>query len=150
RTRIAQELHDTLLQGFLSASMQLHVAVDRLPADSTARSSLGRVLDLMRAVIDEGRSAVRGLRSSSTEPRDLEQAFSGILTELGIDDTAEYRVIVVGRHRPLRPMIRDDIYRIGREAVVNACRHAEAKRIELALEYAVSGLRLIVRDDGRG
>ena len=63
RTRIAQELHDTLLQGFLSASMQLHVAVDRLPADSPVRPSMGRVLQLMSQVIEEGRNAVRGLRS---------------------------------------------------------------------------------------
>ena len=63
RTHIAQELHDTLLQGFVSASMQLHVAVDRLPEDSPAKPSLRRVLDLMGKVIDEGRNAVRGLRS---------------------------------------------------------------------------------------
>ena len=65
RTHIAQELHDTLLQGFVSASMQLHVAVDRLPEDSPAKTSLGRVADLMGRVIDEGRNAVRGLRSST-------------------------------------------------------------------------------------
>jgi signal transduction histidine kinase len=150
RTRIAQELHDTLLQGLLSASMQLHVVVKRLPADSAVRSSLSGVLDIMRTVLDEGRDAVSGLRSSSAETTDLEQALSGILTELGMDDAVEYRVIVEGDSRPLQPIIRDDIYRIGREAVVNACRHAEAKRIELALEYTAAGLRLVVRDDGRG
>jgi len=150
RTRIAQELHDTLLQGFVSASMQLHVAADRLPENSPVKSSLGRVLELMRAVIDEGRNAVRGLRSSSTEPRDLERAFSGILTELGLDGTVEYRVIIEGRQQALKPIIRDEIYRIGREAVVNACRHADAKRIEVEVEYAANGLRLVVRDNGRG
>ena len=70
RTRIAQELHDTLLQGFVSASMQLHVAVDRLPADSPARTPLARVLDLMSRVIEDGRTAVRGLRSSATGIQD--------------------------------------------------------------------------------
>ena len=60
RTRIAQELHDTLLQGFISASMQLHVATDRLPADSPVKPSLGRVLEPDGAVIEEGRKAVRG------------------------------------------------------------------------------------------
>ena len=84
RTRIAQELHDTLLQGFVSASMQLHVAVDALPETSPARASLGRVHDLMRRVIDEGRNAVRGLRSASTAPHDLEQAFAGVQQEVGI------------------------------------------------------------------
>src|SRR5258708_12723841 len=66
RTRIAQELHDTLLQGFVSASMQLHVAADRLTTDSPARSSLTKVLDLMGRVIEDRRNAVLALRSSST------------------------------------------------------------------------------------
>ena len=150
RTRIAQELHDTLLQGFVSASMQLDVAADGLPPDAPARASLTRVLELMRRVIDEGRHAVRGLRSSTSAPADLEQAFSGIRQELPVDEGAEYRVIVEGRARPLNPLIRDEVYRIGREAVVNAFRHSGARSIEVELEYASSDLRMLVRDDGRG
>jgi len=72
RTRIAQELHDTLLQGFLSASMQVHVAASRLPADSPSKPLLARSLELMRQVIDEGRNAVRGLRATRTASLDLE------------------------------------------------------------------------------
>jgi ligand-binding sensor domain-containing protein len=135
RTRIAQELHDTLLQGFLSASMQLHVATDRLPSDSPAKTSLANVLDLIGRVIAEGRNAVRGLRSPNAVSDDLERAFSGISDELNFDGNIEYRVIVEGRDRPLQPFIRDEIYRIGREAVVNAFRHSKASRVELALEY---------------
>src|SRR4026209_749739 len=82
RTRIARDLHDTLLQGFLSASMQLHVAADRLPEDSPARPAFTRALDLIGRVIEEGRNAVRGLRSSSTDLLELEHAFSGIQSEL--------------------------------------------------------------------
>jgi len=96
RTRIAQELHDTLLQGFLSASMQLHVAADRLPGDSPAKPSLTKVLDLMGRVIEEGRNAVRGLRSPSAVPDDLERAFSGISEELNVGGDIQYRVIVEG------------------------------------------------------
>ena len=69
RTRIAQELHDTLLQGFLSASMQLHVADDHIDADSPAKPFVGRVLELMGRVIDEGRNAVRGLRLSNKDSK---------------------------------------------------------------------------------
>jgi signal transduction histidine kinase len=150
RTRIAQELHDTLLQGFVSASMQLHAAAERLPSDSPARAPLDRVLELMRAVIDEGRNAVRGLRSSHRGADDLEHAFSGIQQELAVQGQAGFRVMVEGRPRPLHPLIRDEVYRIGREAVVNAFRHSGAKRIEVELEYAATSLRVLVRDDGRG
>jgi signal transduction histidine kinase len=150
RTRIAQELHDTLLQGFVSASMQLHVACDRLPDDAPAKAAVGGVLDLMRRVIDEGRNAVRGLRSSSIDPHDLDEAFAGIPQELAIGRRPAYRVIVDGRPRPLNPAIRDEVYRIGREGLVNAFRHADASSIEIELEYGPRELRLFVRDDGRG
>jgi len=150
RTRIAQELHDTLLQGFLSASMQLHVAAENLPAGSPARASLERVLDLMRRVIDEGRNALRGLRSATSTPDDLAQAFAGIQQEFAVTGEAEYRVIVEGQPRALAPTVRDEIYRIVREALVNAFRHSGAARVELQLEYTPGGLNVLVRDDGRG
>jgi ligand-binding sensor domain-containing protein/anti-sigma regulatory factor (Ser/Thr protein kinase) len=150
RTRIAQELHDTLLQGVLSASMQLHVAADRLPTDSPTTPSLRKVQDLMTRVIEEGRNAVRGLRSTGTGSDDLQRAFSGLSDELDLGNGIEYRVTVEGRDRPLQPFIRDEIYRIGREAVVNAFRHSGANRIEMALEYGMREFRVLVRDNGRG
>lgn len=150
RTRIAQELHDTLLQGFLSASMQLHVAVDGLPSDSPAKPPLSRVLRLMSQVIDEGRNAVRGLRSRQSDSPDLEQAFSRIRQELAIEEQIGFRVIVEGKPRPLHPVIRDEVYRIGREGLLNAFRHARADRVEVELKYSSSHLRLLVRDDGCG
>ncbi len=149
RTRIAQELHDTLLQGVISASMQLHVVADRLPTDSPERPMLDRVLTLIRRVVDEGRNAVSGLRTASSASHDLEAAFSGIPQELALTETAGYRVIVDGKPKPLNPIIRDEVYRIGREALVNAFRHARADHVEVELVYA-SELRLCVRDDGRG
>lgn len=154
RTRIAQELHDTLLQGFLSASMQVHVAVDRLPEDSSVKPTLTRALELMRQVIDEGRNAVRGLRSSQSASLDLEHAFSRIQQEVGSAEHAgqevDFRVIVEGEQRPLHPVLRDEVYRIGREALVNAFRHAHARRIEMELKYSPKYLCILVRDDGRG
>jgi len=154
RTRIAQELHDTLLQGFLSASMQVHVAADRLPEDSSAKPTLSRALELMRQVIDEGRNAVRGLRSSHSASLDLEQAFSRIQQEFvaGEHDgqQVDFRVIVDGERRPLHPVLRDEVYRIGREAAINAFRHAHARKIEMELRYSPDRLAILVRDDGRG
>ena len=150
RTRIAQELHDTLLQGFLSASMQLNVANDRLAADSPAKPLVGRVLELMGLVIEEGRNAVRGLRSSKLSSADLEEAFSRVRQEFPVQSQIGFRVIVEGTPRPLRSAIRDEVYLIGREALVNAFRHAHASDIELELEYAASYLRVLIRDNGSG
>lgn len=150
RTRIAQDLHDTLLQGVLSASMQLHLAVERVPPESSAKPSLDRVLEIMAQVIDEGRNAVRGLRSNNPGALNLEDALSRVCQELGVDKAVEFRVIVEGRRRPLHPVLRDEVYRIGREALVNAFRHSRAKSVEVELEYAPNHLRVLVRDTGCG
>lgn len=156
RTRIAQELHDTLLQGFLSASMQVHLAADSLNEDLPAKKTLNRALELMRQVIDEGRNVVRGLRLHESASLDLEQAFSRIQQELGTREQQEganrvgFRVVVEGEPKPLNPMLRDEIYRIGREALINAFCHAQAQQIEMEIQYNSNALRVLVRDDGCG
>ncbi len=150
RTRIAQELHDTLLQGILSASMLLHVVDKHLPAQSPAKPLLDRVLDLIRQVSADGRNAIQGLRLAVLDSDNLEQSFSRIPRELGIQKMPDYRVVVQGQPRALHPVIRDEVYRIGREAVANAFRHSEAHLIEVELEYMPARLRIVVRDDGCG
>jgi signal transduction histidine kinase len=150
RTRIAQDLHDTLLQGLVSASMQLHVANDLLPDDAKAKPMVGRVMQLMSQVIDEGRDAVRGLRSTSGNADDLETAFSRAGQEFGNAQIKDCRVIVEGTPRRLHPIIRDEAYRIGREALANAFRHSGGNKVEIELEYSAKQLRILVRDDGAG
>lgn len=149
RNRIAQELHDTLLQGFLSASMQTQIAAERLTPDSPVKPGLNRALELMRQVIEEARNAVRGLRSSRSASIDLEQALERIRDEFEEDDI-DFQVTSAGERRNLHPVLRDDIYRIGREAVLNAFRHSKASRIEVEINYASSALRLSVCDNGQG
>ncbi len=153
RARIAQELHDTLLQGFLSASMQVHIARDRLADDSQVKPVLTRVLELMGQVIEEGRNAVRGLRLSPSASLDLEQAFAGFQRDADPKHAgkgADLRVIAEGKRRPLRPVLRDEVYSIGREALTNAFRHARAHHVEVELKYGVTRFQLLVRDDGCG
>ena len=150
RTRIAQELHDTLLQGFISASMQVHVAADLLPEGAASRPLLTRALELMQQVIEEGRNAVRGLRASGAASVPLETALSHIEQEMGADAETDFRVVVEGQRRDLHPLLQDEVYRIGREALINAFRHARARRIEVELKYAPEGFHLFVRDDGAG
>jgi signal transduction histidine kinase/ligand-binding sensor domain-containing protein len=150
RTRIAQELHDTLLQGFLSVSMQMHVVNDHLAIDSPEKPLVSRILELMGQVIEEGRNSVRGLRSSKLSSLDLESAFSQIRREFPMQSQIGFRVIVEGTPRPLRSAIREEVYLIGHEALSNAFRHAHASDIEVELEYASSHLRVLIRDNGGG
>jgi signal transduction histidine kinase len=150
RKRIAQYLHDTVLQDFFGASMQLHVALDLVPANSPAKLSLSRVLVLMERVIADVRRSVGGLRSSSTESRDLAEALARVPQELGIEERTGFRVIIVGSARQLHPVIHEEMYRIGREALMNAFRHSRASRIEVELEYGAKRFSLGVRDNGCG
>jgi ligand-binding sensor domain-containing protein/signal transduction histidine kinase len=150
RTRIAQELHDTLLQGFLSASMQVHVAAGRLPSNSPAMPPLSRAIELMEQASREGRIALRGLRSTQSDLLNLEQAFSRIPEELNVSADIRFRITVEGKQQPLQPLLRDDVYRIGREALVNAFCHSRATNIEIEMHYGSNEFRFLVRDDGCG
>jgi signal transduction histidine kinase len=150
RTRIAGEMHDTLLQGCISTAMQLHVANRHLPADLEAKPLVGEILEQLEKVIEEGRNALRGLRSTIGSSRSLEKAFSEIGEELGNYGQVEYRVLVHGRPISLRPAIRDEVYLIGREALANAFRHAQASAVEVELLYQTNQLRMLIRDNGHG
>jgi PAS domain S-box-containing protein len=150
RTRIAQELHDTLLQTFISASMLFSVAVDDVPPDAPFKPRLDRIFQIMNQGIREGRNTIQGLRSFESHRVELVAALSRVQYDLAIPHNVDFRVIVVGQQKRLPPAIQDEIYRIGREALINAFSHSRAERIELEIEYADSDLRMRIRDNGCG
>jgi signal transduction histidine kinase len=149
RAHIARELHDTLFQGFLGASMLLHSAVEQLPADSPSRPSINRALNLMSRVIDEGRGVLQGLRSPEPRSSNLEQELCRLGEEFA-PRGARFQIFVTGRPRPLKPAVREQIGLIAREALVNALRHSGATSVEAEIEYAPEKLRVMVRDNGSG
>jgi signal transduction histidine kinase len=150
RKRVAQELHDTLLQGFFAVSMHLHTAVDQLSGDSPARSQLGEVLRLMDRTLEEGRRTVEGLRSPHPSGGSLGQALAGVPNDLCLPASTEFRVVVCGTERALDDGPFGEVYRIGREAILNAYRHSRAKRIETEIEYRPTEVRIAIRDNGCG
>jgi signal transduction histidine kinase len=150
RTRIAQELHDTLLQGFFAVSMQLHAAVESLPTNCAERPRFGTVIQLVNRVLAEGRCAVEGLRSPNERSTSLGEAFARVPNDFGFPSTVGFRVVVHGGERELREGLRDEINRIVYEAIVNAYRHSEANDIETEIGYHSAELRIAVRDNGRG
>ena len=154
RTRIARELHDTLLQSFQALMLHFQAVNDLLPPGK-AKEALEKVLDRADQAIVESRDAIQNLRSSTTVTNELAQAMTALGEELaGIGDSARdsalFRVTVEGIARELHPILRDDIYRIAREALRNAFRHAQASKIEADITYGERLLRLRIRDDGKG
>ncbi|HJY75656.1 MAG TPA: two-component regulator propeller domain-containing protein [Burkholderiales bacterium] len=151
RTRIARELHDTLLQGFHGVLLKFQTVFELLPAGEAKRIQ-GNAIDQAAEAITEGRDAVQGLRTSVTETNDLAESIRSLGDELA--EEAGGKVVVrmeaLGVSRALHPIVRDEIFRIASEALRNAFRHSGAQRIEMELRYGERELRLSVRDDGRG
>ena len=119
-----------------------------------AEQGLEALVEEARKAIVEGRDAVQGLRSSTVVTNDLARAITTFGEGLASDQNGRTRpglsVRVEGASRDLAPIVRDEVYRIAGEALRNAFRHAEARRIEVAIQYERRRLRVSVRDDGKG
>lgn len=155
RTRIARDLHDTLLQSFQGLLLRFQTVYEMLPGrPAAAREVLGSAIDQTAQAITEGRNAVQGLRASTVETNDLALAITslgeGLAAEARADNPVAMSVAIEGSPRALQPIVRDEVYRIAAEALRNAFRHAGAKEIEVELRYDARQLRLRIRDDGRG
>ncbi len=155
RTRIARELHDTLLQGFHGLLLRFQTASYLLPdRPAEAKEKLDGAIAHAAKAITEGRDAVQGLRASTVERNDLAVAIRTLGDELATDAIAApppaFRVAVEGQPRDLHPILRDEIYKIAAEALRNAFRHAQAGLVEAEIRYDEDEFRLRVRDDGKG
>jgi signal transduction histidine kinase len=155
RSRIARELHDTLLQSFQGTVLRFRAVTYMLPdRPADARVTLENTIDLARQAITEARDAVQGLRSSATATNDIAVAIATLAETLSSDDGDRrppiFHVNVEGTPRDLPPIVQDEVYRIAAEALRNAFRHARASRIEVDICYDQRLFRLRVRDDGKG
>jgi signal transduction histidine kinase/ligand-binding sensor domain-containing protein len=155
RTRIARELHDTVLQSLHGLLMSFQRAANLLPDKPVeAKQRLETAIDQAAQAITEGREAVQGLRSSTVVTNDLAVAIQNLGEELAAQQTSPdaplFDVAVEGTPRDLNPILRDDVYRIAGEALRNGFHHAQARRIEVEIQYDKNYLRLRIRDNGKG
>ena len=155
RTRIARELHDTLLQSFHGLLLRFQT-VSHLWAErpELAKEKLDSAINPAASAITEGRNAVQGLRESTVGTSDIADAINTLGAELaaapGDRPAPAFHVTVEGEPRPLHPILRDDIYKITAEALRNAFRHAEATDVDVEIRYDRQQFRLRVQDDGKG
>jgi signal transduction histidine kinase len=159
RTRIARELHDTLLQSFQGVLLRFQAARNLLPKSvAEADQALGAAIERAASAITEGRDAIQDLRNRNRIGCNILQAISSLAEELAGQPPAsrenpvvpEFRLTVEGTRHVLRLAVRDDLYRIVAEALTNSFRHAAARQIEVEIRYDDRMLRLRVRDDGIG
>ncbi|HXT26877.1 MAG TPA: two-component regulator propeller domain-containing protein [Candidatus Eisenbacteria bacterium] len=156
RTRIARDLHDTLLQSFHGLLFRLQAARNLFPGrPAEATEVLDGAITKAEQAIAEGRDAIQDLRPAPVAQNDLEQLLTAIGQEIaGSQDTGRdspnFSVTVEGARQTLSPILQDEVYRIACEVIGNAFRHANASQIEAEVRYDDSSLRLRIRDDGKG
>ena len=149
RTRLARDLHDTLLQSFQGLMLRLQAIDESLP-EGEIKDELEKTLDRGDQVVAESRKAVHDLRLSTVITNDLARASETMGDELSGGGSTTFGLVVEGETRDLHPIVRDEIYRIAREALRNAFSHARAHHIEAEITYGEPLFRLRIRDDGEG
>lgn len=150
RERIARDLHDTLLQSVQGLILKFHAVATKMRRDDPAYGVLEKTLDQADEVLAEGRDRIRNLRGSTAASAGLPAAFQRIVEETPQGGGVAFKTVVEGSVRELHPIIREESYCIGREALVNALTHSEGRNVEVEITYEPRQFRLRVRDDGRG
>ena len=150
RERIARDLHDTLLQSVQGLILKFHAVSKQIPADLPAHHTLEKTLDHADQVLAEGRDSIRNLRVDSASLSDLPAAFRSVAEQTPQGREATFKTVVEGRVRDLHPLVLEECYRIGREAIINALTHSEGQNVEAEIAYDSRQFRLRIRDDGRG
>jgi signal transduction histidine kinase len=151
RSRIAREIHDNLAQDILGISVQLELVARLMPATAeTAKGPLDRARILVRNSMTEARRYVWDLRSQELQKKDLPAALGDTAKRLTGEGNIETVVEVAGLSRPLPPDVETNLLRIGQEAINNAVKHAQANRIDVALNFDTRNVRLSINDNGRG
>ena len=150
RERIARDLHDTLLQSVQGLILKFHAGIKQIPAEIPARETMERALDHADQVLAEGRDRVRNLRATAVSIDDLPAAFKSVAEETPQGRKATFKTVVEGSARQLHPLVHEESYCIGREAIVNALTHSGGRNVEVEIIYEPRQFRLRVRDDGHG
>jgi signal transduction histidine kinase/ligand-binding sensor domain-containing protein len=149
RTHLARELHDTFLQTIQGSKMVADDALDG-PADPTRlRRAIEQISVWLTQATEEGRAALNSLRTSTTEKNDLSEALRRATQNGLLPTSMEIDFSVIGEAQEMHPIVRDEVYRIGYEAIRNAFMHSHGKRMEVQLKYA-QDLSVSVKDDGTG
>jgi signal transduction histidine kinase len=149
RTRIAREVHDTLLQTIQGSKMVADDALDENAELADVRKSLIRLSGWLGQAIQEGRAVLSALRASTLEGNNLAEALQRALAECQLYHPIECDLTVEGSSREMHPIVRDEIYRIAYEAIRNACTHSRGRHLRVELWYR-RDLTIRVRDDGHG
>jgi len=149
RTRMARDLHDTFLQTIQGSKLVADDALDEQSDPIRMRRAIERLSEWLGQATREGRAVLNSLRTSTTETNDLAQALQRATENGTVPHSMAVHFTVNGDPKGMHPIVRDEIYRIGYEAIRNAFVHSSASQLEVALTYG-QDLVLRVVDNGVG
>jgi signal transduction histidine kinase len=147
--RIARDLHDTLLQTVQGSKLVASNALKNTDDPVRTRRALEQVSEWLIRATEEGRAALHSLRTSTIETNDLAAGLQRALEDCRREPSMETVFNVSGNAREMHPIVRDEIYLIGYEAIRNAHSHSAGSLLDVTLTYA-EDLSLSVRDNGIG
>jgi signal transduction histidine kinase/ligand-binding sensor domain-containing protein len=151
RQRIARDLHDTLLQSVQALMFKIAIATKKLPVDDPVRGILETTLSQSDEVLLEGRKLIANLQTKEASSDALLESLRTVGEELaGTFPSTQLIADSQGAQRILSTVVSPELFTIGREALANAFRHADAAHVWLTLHAAPEELRLELRDDGHG
>lgn len=149
RTRLARDLHDTLLQTLQGSKLAADGSIDG-PADPVRmRETMEQLSGWLGQAMRELRAALDSLRASTTQKNDLAAAFQRSVDDCVNRRLIEATLVVEGLAPEMHPIVRDEIYRIGYEAIRNASAHSGGSILKVKLCYS-QDLTLTVEDNGKG
>lgn len=149
RTRMARELHDSLLQTIQGSKLVTDDALEKSSDSVRMRGALEQLSEWLGRAAEEGRAALNSLRTSTTERNDLAEGFRRAIEECRLHSPIQASFAVAGQTQDMHPVVRDEVFRIGYEAIRNACAHSRGSRMEVELTYA-HDLTVRVADNGVG
>ena len=150
RERIARELHDTLLQDFHAVILHLQAASAHLGKDDPTRKAFEQGLDYADEVLVQGRDRIYDLRSDTNSEDELAESLARYGKGLAEARTLSFSMKVTGAESELDPIVRDEVFRIGREALGNAFKHSNGSEVAAEILYDPGAIKMRIRDNGIG
>ena len=150
RTRLAREIHDTLLQGFTGVGLKLVAVADRVTGQPDTSAALREVVALAQKTLEDARRAVWDMRSPSLDTGEFSALLRAAAQEGTRDTGLSLEFTVDGPARPMGPEVEAVVIRVAQEAIANAVKHAAARTLRVRWSYGGRRVRLSVADDGKG
>ncbi len=151
RERIAHQIHDTVIQDLIGATLYLEIAEMELAAGVLDPSKpLEGLAARLRESIARSRSMVSNLHSTALPEYGLLDVLRLAEAEFRLGASPAFSLSYSGTVQDVDPLLRDEVYRICRESIANAFRHAEAKNIKVLAEFGRHSLAVEIADDGLG